>query len=304
MYLEYFGFNEIPFSLTPNTNYFCNLITYNEALNVIMVSLRNGEGFIKVVGEVGTGKTLLCRKLLNSLEDEYVTAYIANSNLDTFGLHEVIAKELGVKYPKDVKQHELLNLLNERLLDIYKTGKRVVVVIDEAQVLPDNVLEALRLLSNLETESSKLLHIILFGQPELDIRLEQVNLRQLKQRIAFAYNLRPLTRNEMDDYICYRLGTAGYKFKTIFSHDASDLLFKASGGIPRLINILCNKALLAAYGFNQKQVTAKIMSMAIDDTDSIVNSVKTKHYKYYLIILAILILALGIECYLILRLYL
>lgn len=304
MYLEYFGFNEIPFSLTPNTNYFCNLISYNEALNVILVSLRNGEGFIKITGEVGTGKTLLCRKLLNSLEEEYVTAYIANSNLDTFGLHEILAKELGIKFFRDIKQHELLNMLTERLLEIYQTGKRVVVVIDEAQVLPDNVLEALRLLSNLETESSKLLHIILFGQPELDTRLEQNNLRQLKQRIAFSYNLRPLDRNELDDYVYYRLTTAGYKFGPLFSKEATDLLYRASGGIPRLVNILCHKALLAAYGFNQKQITPKIMTMAIADTECVPTVSTSNRKKLYLGVLALLILILGIECYLMLRLYL
>jgi MSHA biogenesis protein MshM len=271
MYLEYFELSELPFTLTPNTNFFCALEAYNSALNLVKVSLGNGEGFVKIVGEVGTGKTLLCRKLLNELDPEqFVTAYIANPTLDHATLYEVILSELDVKLPKkSLKSHELLQLLNNTLLELYKKHKHVVVLIDEAQNLPDEMLEAVRLLSNIETESSKLLHIVLFGQPELDKRLAQRKLRQLRQRIAFSYYLKPLCKLELEDYVYFRLNAAGYKYGTLFSDSALSLLAKASAGIPRLINILCHKSLLAAYGYNKKKVTTKSVLLAIKDTDSV-----------------------------------
>lgn len=270
MYLEYFGLSEFPFALTHNENFFCTLDTYNSALNLIKISLENGEGFIKVIGEVGTGKTFLCRRLLNELDaKKYVTAYIPNPNLDHATLYEAILSELGVVYDKATKPYELLHILNLKLIELYKQHKNVVVVIDEAQGLADEILEAIRLLSNIETESNKLLHIVLFAQPELDKHLAKSNLRQLRQRIAFSYYLHPLTITELEDYICFRLQTAGYKYGKLFSCMALKLVHKATAGIPRLVNIICHKSLLAAYGYNEKKVTVKTILTAIKDTDSV-----------------------------------
>lgn len=278
MYLEHFGLKELPFSLTHNANFFCLLDTYSSALSLVKISLENGEGFIKIIGEVGTGKTFLCRKLLNELDakEKYVTAYIPNPNLDHATLYEAILSELGVKVAKKSRPYELLNILNEKLLELYKQNKNVVVVIDEAQGLADEILEALRLLSNIETDSSKLLHIVLFGQPELDKHLARPHLRQLRQRVSFSYYLHSLTLRELEQYIYFRLKTSGYKYEKVFSTLALKLLAKATGGIPRLVNVLCHKALLAAYGYNEKQVTAKAMLIAVKDTDSAIVILK-KH---------------------------
>jgi MSHA biogenesis protein MshM len=270
MYLDYFGFSEFPFALTPNTSFFCNLKSYQEALNVITVSLRNGEGFIKVVGEVGTGKTLLCRKLLKILaEEKYTTAYITNPHLDVIGLYKAIATELGIKLTKKYDLHDFQVLLNKKLLAFYKKGTKVVVIVDEAQVLPNDVLEALRILSNLETESNKLLHIVLFGQPELDHRLAQNEFRQLRQRITFSYHLRPLLREELGDYLLHRLTAAGFNKRFIFTQKAEDLIYKASRGIPRLINVLCHKALLISFGLQKEKVEPYSVRVAIKDTESV-----------------------------------
>ncbi|MCK4870653.1 MAG: AAA family ATPase [Gammaproteobacteria bacterium] len=269
MYLEHFNFAEFPFGLTPNTQYFCNLPSYQEALNVLLLSLRSGEGFIKIVGEVGTGKTLLCHELLNNLGSEYVTAYVSNPAINSGSLRKIVAQELGIEFHGAANQLDVLNAINQRLLDINREGKKVVLLIDEAQVLSDQSFESLRLLSNLETESSKLLQIVLLGQTELDDRLNQQNLRQLKQRIAFSYYLRPISRSELQIYVDHRLHIAGNRLGSLFSKRAYDVLYRASKGIPRLVNILSHKALLAAYGKDIKRISHKEMRSAVFDTDSV-----------------------------------
>jgi len=303
MYLEHFGLKELPFPLTHNSHFYCSLDAYSSAMNMINVSLENGEGFVKIIGEVGAGKTLLCRKLLNELDQEkYVTAYIANPSLDHSALYEAILLELGAVIPKRTrayKVHELLSILNAKLLMLYKQQKHVVVIIDEAQTLSDELLEAVRLLSNVETESCKLLHIVLFGQPELDRHLARQQLRQLRQRIAFSYYLKPLTAAELEDYICFRLKAAGHEYGKIFSPIASKLLLKATSGIPRLINILCHKALLVAYSSNRDMVTARAMMIAIKDTDSAV--VILKNYCVSNLVLASLLTIFVAELYYVLR---
>ena len=276
MYLKHFGFNELPFTLTPNLRFFCDLTAYKEALDTVMVSLQNGDGFIKITGEVGTGKTLLCRKLLNLLDnEEYVTAYISNGALGLFDLQKAIAQELEIDIPDNISNHKLLTLLNSRLIALYNYGKRAVVIVDEAHALSDKTLEGLRLLGNLETESSKLLQIVLVGQPELNRKLKKTHLRQLEHRIVFSYSL-PTLRNKKDllTYICYRLASAGYRkpHSSIFSPRAIKLLLKKSKGIPRLVNILCHKALLITYGYNKEQIDTHAIKMAVADTDSITNA--------------------------------
>lgn len=301
MYLQHFGFNEFPFSLTPNLRFFCNLEAYKEALNVIIVSLYNGEGFVKITGEVGTGKTLLCRKVLNTLDDKYITAYISNPTLDTFNLKKTIASELEITFTKDVDNQELLNLLTNKLIEIHKNNKQVIIIIDEAHVLSDEALEGLRLLSNLETETTKLMQIILVGQPELNKRLQKPHLRQLKQRIVFSYHLPTLRSKELLTYVGLRLNAAGYNgtHETLFSPKALKLLCKSSNGIPRVINILCHKALLITYGYNKKKIMPDAIAMAIADTENFA-PLSSRHYLGKLGIILLLLAALGIGSYFIL----
>lgn len=269
MYLEHFNLKELPFTLTPNIGFFCNLPGHQAALNTLLLSLRNGEGFIKITGEVGAGKTLLCRKLLSSLGDEVVTAYIPNPDLTPTGLRKALAKELSIEKFYQLDQHALLETINEKLLQLHQQGKRVVVLLDEAQALSTESLEAVRLLTNLETASTKLLQVILFAQPELDARLNQPHLRQLKQRISFSYRLHPLSRTELTAYLCHRLAIAGHTHGSLFTPQASRLLYRWSKGIPRMINILCHKALMAAYGRGETLVGKTAMRLAIKDTAEI-----------------------------------
>jgi MSHA biogenesis protein MshM len=268
MYLDHFKLNKAPFSLTPNTEFFCELPTHQEALIVLLLSLDQGEGFIKIVGEVGTGKTLLCRILLNSLSDEYVTAYIPNPDQTADGLRFSVACELGIHPDDHWNQNQLLDAINQCLLSLHRDGKKVVLIIDEAQALPESCLEAVRLLTNLETEERKLLQVVLFGQPEIDNRLEQIGLRQLKQRITFSYNLQPLARHELDKYLNHRMAKAGYTYGSMFTQAAQRRLYRASQGLPRLLNILCHKSLLVAYGQGKHQVDVRAVSRAIADTES------------------------------------
>lgn len=270
MYLEHFRLKEFPFTLTPNTSFFCNLEGHQAVLDMLLVGVESGEGFIKIVGEVGAGKTILCRKFLNTLNPNVITAYIPNPDLTPSGIRKALALELGINFPNRIDQHDLLDLINKKLLTLIREGKQIVLLIDEAQALPNESLEALRLLTNLETESKKLLQVILFAQPELDRRLEQPNLRQLKQRIIFSHQLKPINRQDLESYICHRLSMAGYTRGLLFNSKACDVLYQASQGIPRIINILCHKGLMVAYGRGQAAVDAKAMRQAIADSKDLV----------------------------------
>jgi len=277
MYLNHFRLKELPFSLTPNTEFYCELISYQEALNVLLVSLHNGEGFIKVVGEVGVGKTLLCRKLLDELGEQFVTAYLPNPDLTPNGLCKALAQELSMDLPNHLDAYSWQSQINQKLIDLNRENKRVVFIIDEAQAMSNATLERLRLLTNLETPSKKLLQIVLFGQPELNQTLSQVQLRQLRQRITFCYHVSPLKYDEMINYLNHRLATAGYTYGSLFTRHAQRLLFNASQGIPRIVNILCHKAMLSAYGRNKYKIDAKAMRHAIKDSE--INIVtKSRHW--------------------------
>ena len=248
MYLDHFGIQEYPFSLTPDTSFYYDFDSHRDALNVLKVALQAGEGFIKIIGEVGSGKTMLCRKLLNALDDEhFITAYIPDPFLSPDTLRMSLADELGIPFDKDIHQHELLKLITEKLIQQSAVFRRPVLLLDEAQALPDESIEALRLLTNLETEKSKLLQVVLFAQPELDVRLNQSNLRQLRQRIIFSQKLHAIDRDSINGYISHRLLVAGYQGQTIFGKKALDVLYRESQGIPRVINILCHKSMMAAF---------------------------------------------------------
>jgi len=267
MYLEHYGLREFPFSLTPDTSYFFAYGHYRDAYNTLLVALQNGEGFIKVSGEVGTGKTLLCRKLLNSLQAPFVTAYIPNPYLTPPSLILAVAEELGMELPRNQGAHRALKAITDRLITLNGEGKRVVLCIDEAQAMPDQTLETLRLITNLETEKRKLLHVVLFGQPELDEHLNKPSVRQLKQRITFSYQLHPIDREGMEAYIHHRLLVAGSNGGIRFERGALKKLYQGSRGFPRLINILAHKALLLGYGQGVKTITAHHVKLAIADTE-------------------------------------
>ena len=282
MYEKYFGLNELPFGLTPNTHFFLKSDTHQQALDMLLWALKYKEGFIKVTGEVGTGKTLLCRKLLNALDYPFVTAYLPNPYFSAETLYCLVAEELAAfsdnnlmaedkQHASQAKEQHVLALkqIQHTLVSLAKSGKQVVLVIDEAQAMPEETIEALRLLSNLETESDKLLQIVLFGQPELDTVLSKKHLRQLKQRITFQHKLKPLQRKDIENYISHRMILAGYKGGRLFDAKAINLLCRASKGIPRLVNILCHKALMAAFGEGQKVIQFRHMKAAISDTESV-----------------------------------
>jgi len=268
MYLQHFGLREAPFSLTPDTSYFFAYGHYADALNTLLVALRSGEGFIKVVGEVGTGKTLLCRKLLNTMDRDFVTAYIPNPMVTPSGLLAGLATELGVTLSnRPYGLYQLQKMITDRLIELTGEGKKVVLCLDEAQAMPTDTLETLRLLTNLETEKYKLLQVVLFGQPELDERLKTRQVRQLKQRITFSYRLEPIDRDGLDSYVSHRLVVAGYQGGALFEHRAMRTLYKCSRGVPRLINILSHKAMMAAYGRGDTTVGQRHMRMAVRDTE-------------------------------------
>jgi MSHA biogenesis protein MshM len=268
MYEQYYGINAMPFSLAPDTQYFYCHHGHQEALDVLLVALRSGEGFVKITGEVGTGKTMLCRELLNRLGDEYYTCYIPNPYLSPVSLRKALAEELGLQMHQ-ASDHELLKATTHRLIEINRSGKKVVLLMDEAQAIPDQTLETLRLLSNIETEKSKLLHIVLFGQPELDQKLAKQSNRQLRQRIVYSYELKPLDRQRVASYLDHRLRVAGYKGDPLFGADAVDWIHRASGGIPRLVNILGNKSLMLAYGRGDVAIRPEHVRVAIADTEGL-----------------------------------
>lgn len=266
MYRSHFGLREPPFGITPDTSFAFSCAAHQEALNTLLVAINNGEGFIKITGEVGTGKTLLCRRFLATLDDRYVTAYIPNPYLEPRSLMLAFADELRLSVDAGADQHQLLKQIGHALLDFARQGKRVVVCLDEAQAMPLETLEALRLLSNLETEKRKLLQVVLFGQPELDVNLAQESVRQLRQRITFQYQLGALTREELDFYLTHRLRIAGYVGPPLFAPGAVAMLFKATRGTPRLVNVLAHKCLMLAYGEGGHQVLQRHVRIAAKDT--------------------------------------
>jgi len=269
LYLKHFGLNELPFSITPDTSFYFGSRSYQEGLNTLLFAILSGEGFIKITGEVGTGKTLLCRKLMSSLDSSFKVAYVPNPYLEPQSLLMVLADELGITLPAEVTQHALLNALTHALLDFARNGIKVVVCLDEVQAMPIETLEALRLLSNLETEKRKLLQVVIFGQPELEDKLNHASIRQLKQRITFEYQLDRLSRDEMQYYLSHRLVIAGYQGSRMFSGAAMTLMYLKSEGVPRLVNILAHKALLATYGKGKYQVGFREVLAAAADTKSI-----------------------------------
>lgn len=273
MYIQHFGLAQYPFSLTPNTRYFLKLPSHQRAFEFIVAALQDEGSFTKITGEVGTGKTMLCRKVLNALETHkkrYVTAFIPNPVLGAEGIIAAIAEELGLSYEPSATYYDLLKTISAELLKQSSRGKTVVLFIDEAQAMDEEALEAIRLLSTIEKapNGSAPLQVILFGQPELDELLQRPVLRELNRELSDSYQLVNLDRDGVEAYLEHRLNKAGYNGSNLFSQKAIDLIYRASNGTPRLINILAHKALMVAFGKGDHSLTDKHIELAIEDTES------------------------------------
>ncbi|NKB35428.1 MAG: AAA family ATPase [Pseudomonadales bacterium] len=271
MYIQHFGLAQYPFSLTPNTRYFLKLPSHQHAFNQLIAALDEEGYFAKITGEVGTGKTMLCRKVLNSLEfhkDKFVTAYIPHPILSEEGIMHAIAEELSIERDSNISYYDLLKIITEEIVSISEDDKSVVFFIDEAQAMPEETLEAVHLLTRVESNSGKHMQVILFGQPELDELLDRSMLKQVKSQLTFSYQIPALDRDGVESYVAHRLSKAGYNGPHMFTTKAVDSLFEASKGIPRLINILCHKALMVAFGKGDLVVNEQHIENAITDTES------------------------------------
>lgn len=266
MYLDYYGLKEPPFDLTPNPRFLFFSAKHREALNHLLYGIRERKGFVQLTGEVGAGKTTLCRAMLDQLGDPYATALILNPVLDADLLMKAIAMEFGLDV-KGLDRLETVASLNQFLLHQVEQGRDAVLIIDEAQDLTNELLEQVRLLSNLETDERKLLQIILMGQPELRDRLNDHRLRQLRQRIMVRYHLRPLQRMEVGQYIQHRLDISGARGAPYFSWGALWRIHRYSQGIPRLVNAVCDKCLLAGYVQQRDRVDYRMVGLAIRELE-------------------------------------
>lgn len=276
----------MPFSLAPDTNQFVSLDDHQACFDLLVYALSTGEGFVKIVGDVGTGKTILCRKLLRYLNKEdqdlscntdYVTVYIPNPMLSPIGLLRALAHELGVPLVDETASDVVLEQVSFKMLELAKEHKSVVVIVDEAQALPEDTLEALRLVTNLETETHKLVQVVLFGQTELDEILHQYKFRQLNQRITFSHYLQALSLSNTEHYINFRTINVGFRGEPLFKSSAIKRMYSYSKGIPRKINVLAHKALLSAYSQGRQRVTDKDVQRAWKDSQ------KNEHHSSQII---------------------
>lgn len=274
MYYQHFGLKEPPFKITPNTEVFFTGSNRGAVLDALLYAIGSGEGIIKVVGEVGSGKTMLCRMLQTMLPEHIESIYLANPSVAPEDVLHAIAFELQLKLPKNADRLKVMQKLQEYLLKRHEAGKQVVIFVEEAQGMPLATLEEIRLLSNLETKHDKLLQIVLFGQPELDANLNQTHIRQLRERITHSFNLAPLQLKEVDEYLMFRLRAAGYYGPPPFTSAAIKKLAQSAQGLVRRVNILADKALLAAFAENVYQITPKHVQAAIADSEFSTEKIK------------------------------
>lgn len=266
MYDDFFGLKENPFKLSPEPGYLFLSAQHRDALNYLLYGIQEKKGFVLISGGIGAGKTTICRKLLNILDNSIETALIFHTGVSEIELLEEIVREFGIAMPGNaVSKKACLDALNQFLLRNYAAGKTAVLLIDEAQNLSHGVLEQIRMLSNLETEKEKLLQIILVGQPEIQKTLGLPELRQLNERITVRFHLTPFSAREAKAYIDHRLGVAGGPGKIVFTNDAYRLTQTYSRGIPRRINALCDRALLVAYAQNRVVIDRKTIHAAARD---------------------------------------
>jgi general secretion pathway protein A len=264
MYTEHFGFSDVPFSVTPDPRFFYANPLYHEAFASLRYGIESRKGFVVITGEVGTGKTTLLKIFMQSVESTIHTAFIFNPKLSFTELLRFILNDLGISNSVEDRL-TLMGRLNDYLIEQLKKDHIVALLVDEAQDLSDEVLEELRLLSNFETDKDKLIQIVLMGQPELDERLDQPGLRQLKQRVGIRCRLAPLGRHEIIPYMNHRLKTVGYEGKELFDRDAVERITLYSKGIPRLINVICDNALLIAYAASKRKVSAEMVEEVARD---------------------------------------
>ncbi|MBI4996722.1 MAG: AAA family ATPase [Rhodocyclales bacterium] len=267
MYLEHFGLTEVPFRITPHTEFFFAGANRGATLEALIYAIIHDEGIVKVSGEVGSGKTMLCRVLMERLPPHVVIVYLANPSLSRDDILFAIADDLDLKIPDNARTSAVVRTLHAKLIELHAAGRQVVVLIDEAHAMPIETLEEVRLLSNLETSHHKLLQLVMFGQPELDEILGRPDMRQLKERITQNFALEPLRRDDIAEYLDFRMRTAGYRGPQLFSAGAIKLIASASLGLTRRINILAEKSLLAAFAAGAHEVTPKEVGAAIRDTE-------------------------------------
>ncbi len=289
MYRKFYGFKEKPFEITPDPTYVYMSEIHQEALSYLQYAIKEAKGFSVITGEAGTGKTTLVHKLLSNLSGGVRTCYIFNPMMDRIDFLNYICHDLGIETDHLRTRGQCMAALHEYLLDCYKNNEKVFLIIDEAQCLAPDLLHEVRLLTNLETSKSKLLHVILLGQPELSKILAQPEFRPLKQRITVRYNLRPLNLKEVKEYISYRLKRAGSRNIVIFDTSALKAIYKYSKGIPRLINILCDNALLTGFSEGKNRIGKKMIKNTIADIESYPRSM-SKFIKSVLVTIIIIVI--------------
>jgi type II secretory pathway predicted ATPase ExeA len=267
MYLEHFGLNEPPFRITPHTDFFFDGANRGATLDALIYAITHDEGIVKVSGEVGSGKTMLCRVLMERLPENVTIIYLANPSLSRDDILYAIADELSLNVPQSARSSAVMRALQDHLIKSFGEGRQVVVLIDEAHAMPVETLEEIRLLSNLEANRNKLLQLVLFGQPELNDILARPDMRQLKERITHNFGLAPLVHDDISHYLDFRMRAAGYRGPSVFSQAALKLIAQSSLGLTRRINILADKALLAAFSTGSHQIGPKEIQAAIRDCE-------------------------------------
>jgi len=245
-YIDYYSLQKAPFGITPNIDFYCDFRGQEDIVADMIFALDNGDAFVKVTGEAGVGKTLLMWRLLADIGDQFHTCVFSSNDFSAEGLWQGVAENLGVAF-QNYTPTRLIDKLAEKLLQLQQEGRRMLIVIDEAQALTDDALDALRFLLNMETQHAKLLQVVIFAQPSIDDRLHSVTFESLRQRISLSISMGPLQAKELNDYLCHRLLVAGHPSGRLFTESAQKQLFALSQGIPRIVNILCGKALLLSY---------------------------------------------------------
>ncbi|MBI3187492.1 MAG: AAA family ATPase [Gammaproteobacteria bacterium] len=263
MYINHFGLSDYPFRITPDTDYLYMSAAHSRAKAYMEYAIFNREGFVVITGEIGSGKTTLIKKLLSEIDENVLVAKLFQTQLDEVELLQAILVEFGLN-PFSARKVELLNMLNQFLVNSYLDGKQILLIIDDAQNLSKRVLEEITMLSAVETQKEKILHVILVGQPELNHKLESPDMEQLLQRVSLRYHVRPLTFEEIQGYVEHRLSVAGCK-KKLFPPNLYEVIFEYTGGIPRLINTLCDTALTCAYADNLTEISQSDLDGALKE---------------------------------------